>query len=48
MKTYNRLSALENSILTSYQLSAIRGGTSGGGSTGIDEDILIPDPEPAN
>ena len=48
MKTLNQLSALEQNSLSNYQLNIIRGGktTSGGGTSDMDEDILLYDPVP--
>jgi hypothetical protein len=49
MKTLNNFNNIfKADQLDNLQLGAIRGGTSGGVKVPFDEDILIPDPEPAN
>jgi len=46
MKTLNDYFAnLEETVMNMTELSAIRGGKSGGGSTPIDEDAIIPEDE---
>jgi hypothetical protein len=37
---------LEQNSLSNYELNNIRGGSKGGGTTDIDEDILLYDPIP--
>jgi hypothetical protein len=46
MKTSDSFSGLQQNSLTSHELNNIRGGNHPlkGGSTHIDEDILLPDP----
>ena len=44
MKTQSIFPGLEKNRLDIYQMNIVRGGNKGGGSTGMDEDILIPDP----
>ncbi len=48
MKTNTIFSALEQNIISNYELNTIRGGktTSGGGTSQMDEDILLYDPVP--
>ena len=46
MKTLTTFSRLENSSITRHELNIIRGGTSGGGTSDFDEDILLPYPDP--
>jgi hypothetical protein len=47
MKTNNSFSTIfQDNKLDVLQLNIIRGGISGGKGIPIDEDILIPDPEP--
>ena len=46
MKTLNQFSALEQNSISNYELNTIRGGTSGGGTSQMDEDILLYDPVP--
>ncbi len=46
MKTMTDFSIFEQNSLNKFQLNAIRGGTSGGGTADLDVDILLPDPEP--
>ena len=46
MKTTTIFKTLEKNSISRHKLNIIRGGTSGGGTTGIDEDILLPDPIP--
>jgi hypothetical protein len=49
MKTYNSLNNIfKTDQLDNSQLGAIRGGTSGGSKLPLDEDILLPDPEPGD
>ena len=46
MKTLNQFSALEQNSLSKYELNTIRGGKGGGGTSEMDEDILLYDPVP--
>ena len=46
MKTLNQFSALEQNSLSNYELNTIRGGKGGGGTSELDEDILLYDPVP--
>ena len=46
MKTLTTFSRLEESSISRHELNIIRGGTSGGGTTDFDDDILLPDPIP--
>ncbi|MFP4365634.1 MAG: hypothetical protein ACLFQA_00940 [Bacteroidales bacterium] len=46
MNSLNSFSGLAQNSLNKFQLNAIRGGTSGGGTADLDVDILLPDPEP--
>ena len=46
MKTTTIFKALEKNSITRHELNIIRGGTSGGGTTDFDDDILLPDPIP--
>jgi hypothetical protein len=46
MKTLNQFPALEQNSLSIHELNIIRGGTSGGGTSQLDEDILLYDPVP--
>jgi hypothetical protein len=46
MKTNTIFSALEQNSISNHQLNTIRGGTSGGGTSQLDEDILLYDPVP--
>lgn len=48
MKTSNTPFSLGKNSLNKFELNMIRGGSkgSGGGVIYIDEDILLPDPEP--
>ena len=46
MKTDTIFSVLEQNSLSMHELNIIRGGTSGGGTSDMDEDILLYDPVP--
>jgi natural product precursor len=51
MKTLKNFTGLKcySEIELSYsEMNSVRGGTSGGGKIPMDEDILIPDPEPGD
>jgi hypothetical protein len=49
MKTINSFDTIfKTNQLDNSQLGAIRGGTSGGSKLPLDEDILLPDPEPGD
>ena len=46
MKTHTIFSALEQNSLSMHELNIIRGGKGGGGTSELDEDILLYDPVP--
>ena len=46
MKTDTIFSALKQNRLSIHELNIIRGGTSGGGTSQLDDDILLYDPVP--
>ena len=46
MKTTTIFKTLEKNSITRHELNIIRGGTSGGGTSDFDEDILLPYPDP--
>ena len=47
MKTMNFFS-LQTDEMTLFEMNAVRGGTNGGDTQPVDEDILLRDPEPGD
>ena len=48
LKNFNGLKSYSEIELNYSEMNLIRGGTSGGSKLPMDEDILLPDPEPGD
>jgi hypothetical protein len=48
MKTLKNFTSYSEIELSYSEMNSVRGGTSGGSKLPLDEDILLPDPEPGD